>query len=169
MMLLSFSETNTSFDPPSAHFLAQSALSMSLAPHFSSLTQPLILVALGALSLANDTDEINASANITNRSFFMVYRISSEDFIVVGKTALRRACLVIEVIERRRQKRLQRKFAPLAPGKGTVRSCRIKTTSSLAPAQRVERKECKQPRRGGHNEVAHVLLFQWFWGRSLKL
>src|SRR5579864_8495232 len=72
MMLLSFSETKTSFDPFSAHFLAQSALSMSLAPHFSSLTQPLILVSLGALSLARDSvDATNVSANATNRSFFM--------------------------------------------------------------------------------------------------
>src|SRR6476661_6494288 len=73
MMLLSFSETKTSFDPASAHFLAQSALSISLAPHFSSLTQPLILVSLGALSLASDSVDVrNVSANATNRSFFMV-------------------------------------------------------------------------------------------------
>src|SRR5438445_12583229 len=73
MMLLSFSETNTSFDPFSAHFLAQSALSISLSPHFSSLTQPLIFVSLGALSLARDSvDAKNVSANTTNRSFFMV-------------------------------------------------------------------------------------------------
>src|SRR5579864_5879149 len=72
MMLLSFSETNTSFDPFSAHFLAHSALSMSLAPHFSSLTQPLILVSLRALSLDRDSVEVkNVRANATNRSFFM--------------------------------------------------------------------------------------------------
>src|SRR6478752_3360187 len=85
MMLLSFSETNTSFDPASAHFLAQSALSMSLAPHFSSLTQPLILVSLGALSLARESVEVkNVSANATNRSFFMGNGISSEDVIGIS-------------------------------------------------------------------------------------
>src|ERR1044071_42647 len=79
MMLLSFSETNTSLDPASAHFLAQSALSMSLAPHFSSLTQPLILVSLGALSLARAAVVTKAKANTTNSSFFIGKFISSED------------------------------------------------------------------------------------------
>src|SRR5258708_10355836 len=98
MMLLSFSETNTSFDPFSAHFLAQSALSMSLAPHFSSLTQPLILVSLGALSLAVDSVDIkNVSANATNRSLFMGTVISSED-VVVQQSDLQQLCR-IEAIE----------------------------------------------------------------------
>src|SRR5690349_18155307 len=45
---------------------------MSLTPHFSSLTQPLSLVALGdLLSLAMDADVKNAIANKTSRSFFI--------------------------------------------------------------------------------------------------
>src|SRR5438270_11286093 len=83
MMLLSFSVLKTSIDPFSAHFLAQSALSMSLAPHFSSLTQPLILLSLGPLSLARDSVDVkNVNANATNRSFFMGNVISSEDVVV---------------------------------------------------------------------------------------
>src|SRR5262245_41062770 len=45
---------------------------MSLTPHFSSLTQPLILVALAdLLSFAMDADVKNATANNTIRSFFI--------------------------------------------------------------------------------------------------
>src|SRR5690242_19211646 len=89
MTLLSFSETNTSLEPASAHFLAQSALSMSLAPHFSSLTQPLILVALGALSLARDAVVTNVSANKTNSNFFIgIYLLGG--FCCSGKLRCRR-------------------------------------------------------------------------------
>src|SRR5438270_5082023 len=87
MTLLSFSETNTSFEPASAHFWAQSALSMSLAPHFSSLTQPLILVALGALSLATDAVVTNASANKTNSSFF-IGNLSPQRILLFRQIAL---------------------------------------------------------------------------------
>src|SRR5262249_18565613 len=76
--VLSFSDTITSLEPPSAHFLVQSALSMSLAPHFSLLTQPSTFVDLGA---AKDTTELevrNAAANNINAILFIM--ISSEDF-----------------------------------------------------------------------------------------
>src|SRR6185312_6056231 len=105
MTLLSFSETKTSFDPASAHFLAQSALSMSLAPHFSSLTQPFIFVDLGALSLARERVETqNVSANATNRSFFIGNSSPQRECCCFQQSALRPLCRV-EVSELRRQKR----------------------------------------------------------------
>src|SRR5437899_5136762 len=121
MTLLSFSETNTSFDPPSAHFFAQSALSMSFTPHFSSLTQPLILVALGALSLATDTVVKNANANRSNRIFFMG-SISSEDFVRLNCVAA--ASPLIVAIELPRRERLRKIFYQSLGALRTIRWAR---------------------------------------------
>jgi hypothetical protein len=62
---------------------------MSLTPHFSSLTHPLILVSLGALlSLASDAEVKNARANKTNRSFF-IGNLSPQRIFGFGKLRCR--------------------------------------------------------------------------------
>src|SRR5437868_10098325 len=77
--LLSLSLTKTTFSPASMHFLAQSAWPAlaPLAPHFESLTHPLIFVAFAGLSLfilscANaESEHISATANSETASFFI--------------------------------------------------------------------------------------------------
>ena len=46
---------------------------------------------------------------------------------------------------------------------------KVKATSSLGVVQLRAEKRYKLPLLDGHSGVFHALLFQWFWGRSLKL
>src|SRR5579864_441402 len=159
MMLLSFSETKTSFDPFSAHFLAQSALSMSLAPHFSSLTQPLILVSLGALSLARDSvDATNVSANATNRSFFMG-TVSPQRMLLVSANCLQQLRRV-ELLSYDGKNVTKKIPCGLPSAKAAAPTLKVKATSSLALAQLRAGRWYKQPRPAAHSGVVHALLFQ---------
>src|SRR5512142_3187167 len=68
--VLSLSLTNTAFWPPSTHFLAQAA--STLAPHFSSLIQPVQLPDLPLLLLEATAraPNVSTSTKITH-SFFI--------------------------------------------------------------------------------------------------
>src|SRR6476660_4021263 len=172
MMLLSFSETKTSFDPPSAHFLAQSALSMSLTPHFSSLTQPLILVALGdLLSLAMDADVKNAIANKMIRSFFICNL--SPWRIFRGKLRFRGLLPDCTYGVRAAEKVTGKleggtDWKRLGSKRRTVRIPTFSVPKSVVKAQPGQQAGYKLPLPGEHSEAFLVLLFQWFWDHSLN-
>src|SRR5579859_1533724 len=169
MMLLSFSETNTSLEPASAHFLAQSALSMSLAPHFSSLTQPLILVSLGALSLARDAVATKAKANTTNSSFF-IGNLSPRRILSFSANCVAATCPFDCSYGALAELKVTTRFQPdFCSTLNAFFDRPDKAISFPAQVQRKARKRYRRLLRGGHTGVSLELLFQWFPGHSLKL